>query len=60
MVKQHTVDHHPSFSQLMSRIQTLIFLWTPKGFIYPESFLNFFLLFNKFLFLFLSNLQTQL
>ena len=34
---------HPSPSQWISRIQTLIFLWTPKGFISPESFLNFFL-----------------
>ena len=40
---KHTVDYHPSPSQLISRIHTLIFLWTPKGFISPESFLNFFL-----------------
>ena len=43
MVKKHTVDCHPSLSQFISRIQPLIFLWTPKGFIFPESFLNFFL-----------------
>ena len=43
MVNKHTVDYHPSPSQLISRIHTLIFLWTPKGFISPESFLNFFL-----------------
>ena len=43
MVNKHSVDYHPSPSQLISRIHTLIFLWTPKGFISPESFLNFFL-----------------
>ena len=43
MIKKHTVDYHPSASQLISRIYTLIFLWTPKGFIPPESFLSFFL-----------------
>ena len=43
MVNKYTVDYHPSLSQLISRIHTLIFLWTPKGFISPESFLNFFL-----------------
>ena len=35
--------YYPSPSQLISRINPLIFLWTPKGFISPESFLNFFL-----------------
>ena len=43
IVNKHTVDYHPSPSQLISRIRTLIFLWTPKGFISPESFLNIFL-----------------
>ena len=43
MVNKHTVDYHPSPSQLISRIHSLIFVWTPKGFISPESFLNFFL-----------------
>ena len=43
IVNKHTVDYHPSPSQLISRIHTLIFLWKPKGFISPESFLNFFL-----------------
>ena len=43
MVNKHTVDYHPSSSQLISRIHPLIFLWTPKGHISPESFLNFFL-----------------
>ena len=43
MVNKHTVDYHPSPSQLTSRIHPLIFLWTPKGFVSPESFLNFFL-----------------
>ena len=40
---KHTVNYHPSPSELISRIQPLIFLWTPKGFISPEYFLNFFL-----------------
>ena len=43
IVNKHTSDYHPSPSQSISRIHTLIFLWTPKGFISPESFLNFFL-----------------
>ena len=45
MVNKHTVDYQPSPLQLISRIHPLIFLWTPtpKGFISPESFLNFFL-----------------
>ena len=41
MVNKHTFDYHPSPSQLTLRIYPLIFLWTPKGFISPESFLNF-------------------
>ena len=43
MVNKHTVNYHPSPWQLISRIHTVMFLWTPKGFISPESFLNFFL-----------------
>ena len=43
IVNKHTVHYHPSPSQLTSRIHTLMFLWKPKGFISPESFLNFFL-----------------
>ena len=43
IINKHTVDYHPSPSQLISRIHTLIFLWKPKEFISPESFLNFFL-----------------
>ena len=43
IVNKCTVDYHPNPSQLISRIHTLIFLWNPKGFISPESFLNFFL-----------------
>ena len=39
---KHTVDYHPSPSQLTSRIYPLIFLWTPKWFISPEYFLIFF------------------
>ena len=42
MVNKHSVDYHPCPSQLISRIHTLIFLWTRKEFISPESFLNFF------------------
>ena len=43
MVNKHTVDYHPSPSQVDSRIHLLIFLWTPKRFISPECFLDFFL-----------------
>ena len=44
MVNKHTVDYHPSPSQLISKIHALIFVWNPpEGFISPESFLNFFL-----------------
>ena len=43
MVNEHTIDYHPSPSELTSRIHPLIFLWTPKGFISsPECFLDFF------------------
>ena len=43
MVNEHTVDYHPSPSELTSRIHPLIFLCIPKGFIFcPECFLNFF------------------
>ena len=42
MVNEHTIDCHPSPSEFTSRIHPLIFLWTPKGFISPEYFLNFF------------------
>ena len=42
MVNEHTVDYHPSPSELTSRIYPLIFLWTPEGFIPLEYFLNFF------------------
>ena len=34
---------NPKPSQLISRKHSLIFLWTSKGFIYAEFFLNFFL-----------------
>ena len=43
MVNKHTVDYHPSSSQLTSKIYPLRFLCTPRGFIFSESFLNFFL-----------------
>ena len=42
MVKKHTFDHHPSPSELASRIHLLIILRTPKGFIFPKFILNFF------------------
>ena len=41
MVNEHTVDYHPSPSELTSRIHPLVFLWTTKGFIFsPQYFLN--------------------
>ena len=40
MVSKQTGDYDPSPSRLPSRIYPLIFLWTPKGFISPESFLT--------------------
>ena len=43
MVNKHTVDYHPSHSQLIWRIHAVIFLRTPKWFVSPESFLDFFL-----------------
>ena len=39
--------YHPSPSQLTSRIHPFIFIWTPKRFVSPESFLKFF--FNLFI-----------
>ena len=42
MVYKHTVNYHPIPSQLISRIHYLIFLWNPKGFIFPVPFLIFF------------------
>ena len=42
MENEHTVDYHLRPSKLTSRIHPLIFLWTPKRFISPESFLKFF------------------
>ena len=44
MVKTHTVNYHPSPSQTTSGdIPSHIFMDSYKGFISPESFLNFFL-----------------
>ena len=43
MVNKHSVNYHPSPSQLISRICPLMFLWAPKMFISPQPFLNFFL-----------------
>ena len=42
MINEHTVDCHPSPSQLTSKIHPLIFLWTFKKFMFPKYFLNFF------------------
>ena len=42
MMNKRTVDYHPSPSELTWRIHSFIFLWTPKGFISAEYFLNFF------------------
>ena len=38
MVNKHTINHHPSPSELISRIHPLIFLSNPKAFICPESY----------------------
>ena len=42
MINRHTVDYHPSLSQLTSKIHPFLFLWTRNGFISPEYFLIFF------------------
>ena len=43
MVNKPTVDYHPSPSQLTSRINPLMFLWIPKGFVYLSGiYLEFF------------------
>ena len=42
MLNEHTVDYHPSPSELTSRIHPLIFLWTPKEFSSLKYILNFF------------------
>ena len=42
MVNEYTVDYYPSPSEFTSRIHPLTFLWTPKGFISPYYFFNFF------------------
>ena len=41
MVNEHIVDYHPNLSEFTSSIHSL-FLWTPKEFISPEYFLDFF------------------
>ena len=43
MVNKHTVNYHPSPSQIISKMHPVIFLWTSKGFISPNFFWNFFL-----------------
>ena len=43
MINMHTVDYHPSPSELISRIHSPIFLWNPKKFTFTESFWHFFL-----------------
>ena len=42
LVNKHIVDSHISPSEFTPRIHPLIFLWSPKGFISPEYFLDFF------------------
>ena len=42
MIEEHTVDYHPSPSELTSRIHPLIYSWSPKKFFSPEHLLNFF------------------
>ena len=42
IVNKHTLDNHPSPSELALWIHPLIFLRTSEGFISPEYFLNFF------------------
>ena len=42
LAKEHSVVYHISPLELTSRRHLLIFLWTPKGFISAEYFLNFF------------------
>ena len=41
MVNEHIIDYHPNLSEFTSSIHSL-FLWTPKEFISPEYFLDFF------------------
>ena len=36
LVNEHTVDYHPSPSELTSRIHPMKFLWTPKWFIFLQ------------------------
>ena len=40
MVNEHTVDYHPSPSELTSRIHPLIYLWTAKGFIFCPEYIS--------------------
>ena len=40
MVNEHTVDYHPSSSESTWSIHSLIFQWTPEGFISPEHFVK--------------------
>ena len=63
MVNKHTLDYYSSPSQLISRTHTFLFLW----FIFPESFLDFFLnlyispwLQKRFKFIVLRLLQIHL
>ena len=42
MVNNYNVNYHLRPSELTSSIHPLLFLWTPKEFISPEYFLNFF------------------
>ena len=43
MLNEHNVYYHRTPSESTSRIDPLIFIWTPKGFVFsPQYFLNFF------------------
>ena len=43
MVNKHTVDYHPSPSQIPARVHPFIFLWTQEGVYLSRIFLEFFL-----------------
>ena len=65
LVNKHVLNYHTSPSQLTSRIHRLRFLWSPKGFISPEPYMNFFLnlyippwLWNRFKFIVLRLLEN--
>ena len=43
MVNEHIVDYHPITWGLTAKIHSLIFLWSPSGFIFLTKFVEFFL-----------------